>query len=244
MSRQPRIWLDDVPLHIVQRGHNRSPCFFGESDYHVYLHCLGQALIETECRLHAYVLMTNHVHLLLTPRHGAAVPRLFVYLGRRYVRHVNRRYDRTGTLWDSRYKCSIVDTDGYFLACQRYIELNPVRADIVDDPIQYPWSSFHANALGRPDPHVSPHPVYLGLATSPGARHAAYGQFVRAPLPHRSIDEIRCALNRNRPLGNRRFVAEIERVTGRSLAIGRPGRRRSATREAVRAGGDGVIATA
>ena len=114
-------------MHIVQRGHNRELCFFAEDDYAGYLHWLSEALAETECALHAYVLMTNHVHLLLTPKKAAAVPRLLMSLGRRYVQYVNRTYKRTGTLWDSRYKSSIIQADNYLLTCMRYIELNPVR---------------------------------------------------------------------------------------------------------------------
>ena len=134
MPRRPRIHLDGVPLHIVQRGHNREPCFFAEEDFGSYLHWLGEALGEAECALHAYVLMTNHVHLLLTPKKAITVPGLIISLGRRYVQYINRTYNRTGTLWDSRYKSSLVQAETYLLACQRYIELNPVRAAMVDDP--------------------------------------------------------------------------------------------------------------
>ncbi|MFN7571706.1 MAG: transposase [Betaproteobacteria bacterium] len=125
MPRRPRAHLDGVPLHIVQRGHNREPCFFAEEDYLCYLHWLARALADADCALHAYVLMTNHVHLLLTPRQARSVPRLVIALGRRYVQYVNRTYRRTGTLWDSRYKSSLVQAETYLLACQRYIELNP-----------------------------------------------------------------------------------------------------------------------
>jgi len=135
----------------VQRGHNREPCFFSEDDYSSYLHWLGEALSESECALHAYVLMTNHVHLLLTPKKAEAVPRLIISLGRRYVQYINRSYRRTGTLWDSRYKSSLVQAETYLLACQRYIELNPVRAAMVEDPAHYRWTSYRANALGGPE---------------------------------------------------------------------------------------------
>ena len=147
MPRRPRIHLDGVPLHIVQRGHNREPCFFGEDDYASYLHWLGEALAELECALHAYVLMTNHVHLLLTPKYAEAVPKLIISLGRRYVQYINRTYRRTGTLWDSRYKSSSVQAEPYLLACQRYIELNPVRAAMVEEPAHYRWTSYRAHAL-------------------------------------------------------------------------------------------------
>lgn len=154
MPRRHRILLDDVPLHIVQRGHNREPCFFAEEDYHTYLHWLGEALREHEAALHAYVLMTNHVHLLLTPRRADRVPRLVISLGRRYVQYINRSYRRTGTLWDSRYKSSVVQAVTYFLLCQRYIELNPVRAAMVDDPAHYRWSSYRVLALGEATPSL------------------------------------------------------------------------------------------
>lgn len=152
MPRRTRVHLDGVPLHIVQRGYNREPCFFCEDDYASYLYWLGKALDETGCALHAYVLMTNHVHLLLTPRKAAAVPRLIISLGRRYVQYINRTYRRTGTLWDSRYKSSCVQAEPYLLQCQRYIELNPVRAAMVDDPGHYRWSSYRSHALGQTDP--------------------------------------------------------------------------------------------
>ena len=160
MARRPRIHFDGIPLHIVQRGHNRSPCFFAEADHSRYLAWLGEALEEAQCTLHAYVLMTNHVHLLLTPAMADTVPKLLISLGRRYVQYVNRAYTRTGTLWDSRYKSSVVQDETYFLVCQRYIELNPVRAGIVEHPAQYRWTSYRANALGCRDPRVKPHPAH------------------------------------------------------------------------------------
>ncbi|WP_310451749.1 transposase [Sulfuritalea sp.] len=157
MPRRPRIHLAGIPLHIVQRGHNRDACFFGEDDYHAYRHWLGEALKTSGCQLHAYVLMTNHVHLLLTPPAPEAVTQLVISLGRRYVHYINKTYRRTGTLWDSRYKSSLVQADAYLLLCQRYIELNPVRAAMVDDPAHYRWSSYRANGLGQPDPLLTRH---------------------------------------------------------------------------------------
>jgi REP element-mobilizing transposase RayT len=131
MPRRSRILHDGIPLHIVQRGHNREPCFFGEEDYHTYLHWLAEALKAHGAALHAYALMTNHVHLLVTFARAADVPKLLMSLGRRYVQYINRSYRRTGTLWDSRYKASVVQADSHLLLCQRYIELNPVRAAMV-----------------------------------------------------------------------------------------------------------------
>jgi putative transposase len=214
MPRRPRIHVDGVPLHIVQRGHNREPCFFAEGDYSSYLHWLGEALREAECLLHAYVLMTNHVHLLLTPGKAAAVPKLLISLGRRYVQYINRSYRRTGTLWDSRYKSSLVEPDTYLLACQRYIELNPVRAAMVDDPAQYRWSSYRSNGLGQPDPRLTPHPLYLALGRNDKERQTAYRALFKGHLDRAAIDDIRLALHQSQPVGNSRFHALIEQTTG------------------------------
>ena len=214
MPRRPRIHVDGIPLHIVQRGHNREPCFFGEDDYRSYLHWLGEALDAADCALHAYVLMTNHVHLLLTPRKAAAVPGLIISLGRRYVHYINRTYKRTGTLWDSRYKSSLVQAETYLLACQRYIELNPVRAAMVDDPIHYRWTSYGANALGAANSRITPHVLYRQLGASDKERQAAYRALFRAELDRAAIDDIRLALTQNQPLGNARFYAKIEKMTG------------------------------
>jgi putative transposase len=174
MPRRPRCNLDHVPLHIVQRGHNQEPCFFADADYQRYLVFLRQALAETDCTLHAYVLMTNHVHLLLTPRRADEVSNALISLGRRYVQHVNRAYQRTGTLWDSRYRSSLIQSDRYLLACQRYIELNPVRAGIVRNPADYPWSSYRVHALGQADDMVSSHPLYWALGREGTERQLAY----------------------------------------------------------------------
>ena len=178
-------------MHIVQRGHNREPCFFGEEDYCSYLHWLGEALGEAQCALHAYVLMTNHVHLLLTPKKAEAVPRLIISLGRRYVQYINRSYRRTGTLWDSRYKSSLIQAETYLLLCQRYIELNPVRAAMVDDPAHYRWTSYRANGLGAADSRITPHPLYRSLGRSDKERQAAYRALFRAPLDRPALEDIR-----------------------------------------------------
>ena len=234
MPRRPRIHLDRVPLHIVQRGHNREPCFFGEDDYLSYLHWLGEALIDAECALHAYVLMTNHVHLLVTPKRAAAVPKLIISLGRRYVQYINRTYRRTGTLWDSRYKSSSVHAESYLLACQRYIELNPVRAAMVEDPAHYRWTSYRANGLGQPDARLTPHELYQALGRGDKERQANYRRLFRAQLDWAAIDDIRLALNQSQPLGNARFYAKIEQMTGHRREArprGRPRAERNRARD-------------
>ena len=225
MPRRPRIHLDGVPLHIVQRGHNRQPCFFAEEDYHTYLHWLNEALLKEQCALHAYALMTNHVHLLLTPKDAAAVPKLIIALGRRYVQYINVSYRRTGTLWDSRYKSSLVQAETYLLACQRYLELNPVRADMVNDPANYRWSSYRSNALGQANDILTPHPLYQSLGTYGEERQSAYRALFRAQLDDEAIGDIRLALNQSQPLGNERFYRHIEQMTGQrreSKPRGRP----------------------
>jgi putative transposase len=214
MPRRPRAHLPEVPLHVVQRGHNRAACFFADEDFHCYRHWLGQALADGDCALHAYVLMTNHVHLLLTPRRPQSVPRLMMSLGRRYVQYVNRSYRRTGTLWDSRYKSSLVQAETYLLACQRYIELNPVRAAMVNDPADYRWSSYRANGLGTADSLITPHPLFLALDAEPTARQAAYRALFRAELDAAAIDHIRLAAHQSQPLGDHRFEAQIARALG------------------------------
>ncbi|NOT20257.1 MAG: transposase [Sideroxydans sp.] len=225
MPRRPRVHLDNVPLHIVQRGHNRQPCFFAEEDYHTYLHWLSEALRKEHCALHAYALMTNHVHLLITPADAAAIPKLIIALGRRYVQYINVTYRRTGTLWDSRYKSSLIQAEDYLLACQRYIELNPVRADMVNDPAHYRWSSYRSNGLGQHSNILTPHPLYLSLGTTDEERQSAYRALFRAQLDDHAISDIRLALNQNQPLGNERFYQHIEQMTGQrreSKPRGRP----------------------
>lgn len=214
MPRRTRVHLDGVPLHIMQRGHSREPCFVCEDDYASYLYWLEQALTETGCALHAYVLMTNHVHLLLTPRKAAAVPRLLISLGRRYVQYFNQTYKRTGTLWDSRYKSSCVQAEPYLLVCQRYIESNPVRAAMVDDPAHYRWSSYRHNGLGQADSRLRMHALYRRLGSADQERQANYRALFRSELDRAALDGIRLAINQNQPMGDERFLAKIEAMAG------------------------------
>ena len=214
MPRQPRIFLPGAPLHLVQRGHNRNACFFEEADYRAYLTWLGEALKKTGCALHAYVLMTNHVHLLLTPPDAQAAAQMMVSLGRRYVQYINRTYQRSGTLWESRYKASVVQSEHYLLLCQRYIELNPVRAGMVDDPAEYHWSSYRANALGFDDALLTPHPLYLAIAQAPEERQQSYRALFRNALGAGIMADIQLATRQNQPLGNGHFLDTIATSTG------------------------------
>ena len=230
MARHPRVHLPGVPLHIVQRGHNRKRCFFYAVDYYAYLRRLRVALVSTRVALHAYCLMTNHVHLLITPSDVTAVPKLMMSLGRRYVQYVNRKYGRTGTLWDSRYKSCLIETESYLLACQRYIELNPVRAGIVGDPDRYRWSSYRFHAFGRFDPLLTPRIEYLALAEHEAERQDAYRRLFDGMLSDRVMGDIRRAINDGRPLGTDRYRTMVEQDLGRNQerpSRGRPRKSRS-----------------
>ena len=163
MPRRARIVLPNVPIHLIQRGNNRHACFFADEDYRFYLDWLAKHAGKTGCRVHAYVLMTNHVHLLLSSDKADAPGALMKALGQRYVQYVNRTYRRSGTLWEGRFRSCPIQEETYLLACQRYIELNPVRAGMVPHPAEYRWSSYRANAQGEADALLQPHPLYTAL---------------------------------------------------------------------------------
>ena len=205
MPRPLRIDLPGIPQHIVQRGHDRQPCFFTEAVYLCYRTNLREIALREGCAVHAYVLMTNHVHLLLTPQRPRAVARTLQALGRRYVRYINDSYQRSGTLWEGRYKASLVGDGDYLMLCHRYIELNPLRAAMVGDPREYRWSSHHALAFGEADPLVQPHPAYLALADDPAARQRRYRDMVMAAVDPDAIAAIRRHLHHQHAYGGERF---------------------------------------
>jgi putative transposase len=224
MPRRPRPVLPEVPLHIIQRGNNRTRCFFGEADYLVYLDLLKHSALEAQCVVHAYVLMGNHVHLLVTPMRAASPAGLMKALGQRYVQYVNRRYCRTGSLWEGRYRSSLVDHARYLLTCQRYIELNPVRAQMVAHPAQYQWSSYRTNAHGEASELIIPHPVYAALAPHPVARERAYRKLFDMPLATKTLNKVRRAVNGNFALGDKAFTSALATTLGRPVVPGRGGR--------------------
>jgi putative transposase len=211
-------------MHIIQRGNNRHPCFACEADYLVYLALARQYSAEAACQVHAYVLMTNHVHLLLSSGNGTGPSVLMRRLGQHYVQYFNRRHARTGTLWEGRFRSCLVEDERYLLICQRYIELNPVRARMVGDPGAYRWSSYRANAGGLDDPLVTPHVLYTGLGRHEGERRAAYQDLFREVLSDQLLEQIRHASNGNRPLGPAAFVEHVSRVSGQAIGSGRRGR--------------------
>jgi len=228
MPRRARLALPGIPWHIIQRGNNRSPCFYCESDYRVYLDILGEQSRKHGCAVHAYVLMTNHVHLLVTPERTDSAALLMKHLGQRYVQYINRTYGRTGTLWEGRYRSCLAQDEQYVLACYRYIELNPVRAGMVDHPAEYPWSSYRANGQGESNPLIIAQHEYQKLGRSGEARRRGYRELVLADMEPRLIDEIRTATNGNYALGNDRFKEDIAHMLNRRAAPGKPGRPRKA----------------
>ncbi|MEO7623026.1 MAG: transposase [Gallionella sp.] len=224
MPRRPRIKLADVPQHVVQRGINREPCFFAEEDYHFYLHWLQKSAADWHCAIHSYVLMTNHVHLLVTADRPDGIAKLMQSIGRRYVQYINRSYRRTGSLWEGRYKSSLVQAETYLLSCMRYIELNPVRANMVNDPAQYRWSSYQHNGLGQADGRIAPHLLYLELGKEQDERLAAYRALFRSELDEAALTDIRLALAQGQPLGSERFSEIMCAAVGVRRAQRRPGR--------------------
>ena len=224
MPRKPRMYLAGIPFHVIQRGNNRNDCFYAEKDYSIYLDCLRDACYRYRVAVHAYVLMTNHVHLLLTPENSDGISRVMQSLGRRFVQCVNIRYGRTGTLWEGRHKGSAVDSERYFLTCMRYIELNPVRAGIVGHPAGYRWSSYRANAMSGTDALITPHDVYLSMGCDPADRLAAYHRLFEQHIHNDDLERIRKAIQFCMPLGDQQFERRIEVLLGKSP--GYAGRRR------------------
>jgi putative transposase len=224
MPRHARLRIEGLPLHVIQRGNNRGRCFFGERDCGLYLALLGELAPKHGCDVHAYVLMPNHVHLLLSPRVPLSASVLMKHLGQRYVQYVNRKHARTGSLWEGRFRSCIVDSDGYFLRCQRYVELNPVRAGIVRHPSDYPWSSHAANASGANSEIVIPHPLYLALGIDAGDRFANYCALIQEGIGNRELEEIRSATNGGFVLGSKAFKARLEAIMGRRTSPGANGR--------------------
>lgn len=228
MPRRARLSLPNVPLHIIQRGNNRQACFFADADYRVYLDWLAEYADLTCCRVHAYVLMTNHVHLLISADRTEAPGVLMKALGQRYVQYVNRRYQRSGTLWEGRFRSCLTQDEAYLLTCQRYIELNPVRADMVPHPADYRWSSYRANAQGEADVLVKAHPLYDALGLDDASRQEAYRALFRDELEAGLVENIRRAANGNFALGDERFTLQMSAALGRRVAPGKPGRPRKA----------------
>ena len=201
-------------MHVTQRGNNKAAVFFEPQDRARYLHLLAEHSYEFECPVHAYALMTNHVHLLLTPERAESASLLMKNVGQRFAQYVNKAYRRTGSLWEGRFHSCIVDSETYLLRCHRYIELNPVRAGMVEHPGQYPWSSFNVNAYGEPSDLVIPHPVCDGLALTEGDRQRAYRALFINDLSAEDVAAIRKATRGGFALGSDQFVEWVGQELG------------------------------
>ncbi len=215
MARLPRFIIPGVPQHVILRGNNRAIIFAAPDDYPFFLDKLKSACEKHGCALHAYVLMTNHIHLLLSPRDGAALSKTMQMVGRYYVQYFNFRYHRSGTLFEGRYRATPVDSEPYLLTCMRYIEMNPVRANMVENPAAYPWSSYHHNAVGEPSDLLIPHEEYLRLGKTKTARRAAYRHLFDEALSEAGLAAIREATNKGWPLGRDHFKQMIQDHLGR-----------------------------
>ena len=224
MARKPRLEYEGALYHVISRGNARQPIFLSDADYRRYLAYLGESQQRHGFRLYAYILMTNHVHLLLTPQKPDSASLLMKHLGQRYVQYINRTYKRSGTLWEGRFRSCLTQTEDYVLACYRYIELNPVRAGMVNQPQDYRWTSYHTNALGKASTLIVPHDQYLRLAPDEQARREAYRALFKAHLDEQIVGQIRNATNGNFALGSERFQKEIEAALGRRARRGQAGR--------------------
>ena len=226
MPRRTRMYIPGFTYHIVQRGNNREACFLDEQGYKLYLDYLRQAMARYGTKLHAYCLMTNHVHLQVTPEHEDSISRTMKVVCSRYAQFVNKQYRRSGTLWEGRHKASAIDCARYLLKCYRYIELNPVTAHMVDRPEEYSWSSYHYNAWGDNSDILTPHPEYLALDARGAERRFAYRELFKVALADDDLHLIRRAIHYSMPCGSDRFLSQIEQKTGRPIGYMQRGRPR------------------
>jgi len=225
MPRLPRCAPPDIPQHIIQRGNDRQACFADKQDFAVYLNCLDESSRRYCVDIHAWALMTNHVHLIVSPRSDGSISLMMQAVGRDYVSWFNKRHTRTGTLWEGRFRSCLIDSEHYLLTCYRYVEMNPVRAGLVSHPVLYEWSSYRHNALGHRSRLLTAHPVYLQLGRSAAERLAAYQELFSEQLDETQLSDIRAATNRGLALGSQRFKDECTLRLGRRFVPGVRGRR-------------------
>lgn len=224
MPRRPRAYLPGYAYHVYQRGNNRAPCFIESENYLLYLKLWRELSSKYNVSVHAYCLMTNHVHFLVTPSCNTGLSDTMKFVGSRYAQAMNRQYEWTGTLWEGRHRSSLVQTSRYFLTCMRYIELNPVRALMVERPEQYCWSSYRANAWGE-NSWLTAHGEYINLSADESGRQRAYRKLFQSLVCEDDLEQIRLAAHYCQPLGNQSFRRKIERKHGLKpgyLKRGRP----------------------
>lgn len=228
MARLPRFIVPGQPQHVIQRGNNRQPIFCTSRDYQYYLEKLAFAAEEHDCRIHAYVQMTNHVHLLVSPNAPEGLSKMMQTLGRYYVQYFNYHYKRTGSLWEGRYKSSLISSDQYLFSCMRYIELNPVRAGMVNHPSEYPWSSYHYNALGVANTLITPRQEYERMGNTAEECQKNYQVLFESPLDKEILMNIRDAANKSWVLGDTKFKESVaQQLARRVTPIAKGGDRKS-----------------
>jgi putative transposase len=225
MPRRARVYIPGLPYHIVQRGNNREACFIEPENYQFYLDLWRELSVQYHCQVHAYCLMTNHIHFLVTPESKSTISDTMKVVGSRYASYINRRYDRTGTLWEGRHRSSLIQSERYLLTCMRYIELNPVRAGMVERPEAYRWSSYGFNAYGDTG-WLQQHERYMSLGSSSEGRCFAYRELFRTHLDGQDISLIRQAAHYCQPVGDNRFRKQIEQRYGIRVGQMRRGRPR------------------
>ena len=226
MARRPRLFVADIPYHIVQRGNNKNPIFFSEQDYIFFLEVLGEAKLKHPCLIYSYCLMTNHFHMLIEPKEKENASLLMKFLGAKYVRYMNKFHSRSGTLWEGRFKSSLIDEEMYFLSCLRYIEMNPVRAGIVTSPELYRWSSYRFRAFGEKSYILDLDSWYNSLGYDSKERQFSYRSFFREEIPRPVINLIREMTNKGNIVGGREFRELVEKMTRQDIVIRPPGRPR------------------
>jgi len=224
MARKPRLFVADLPYHIIQRGNNKNQIFFSSEDYFFFLKVLKEAKAKYPCFIFAYCLMNNHFHLLIQPKEKDNISLLMKLLAAKYVRYVNKIHKRTGTLWEGRFRCCLIDEELYFLACLHYIEMNPVRAGIVSLPELYPWSSYRFRAFGEKNVVLDVDAWYSSLSSNVQERQIRYRQFFQNFMPESTITLIREMTNKSGLIGSTVFKEKVQKTTGREIIFRRPGR--------------------
>jgi putative transposase len=224
MARLPRLVLPGQPHHIIQRGNNRQPVFLDDEDYMRFLGWMREAARTYKVSVHAYVLMPNHMHLLASPVEANGLAQMMQWIGRKYVPYFNQKHNRVGTLWQGRFKTSVIDSENYFLVCSRYIESNPVRAHMVAAPQDYRWSSYAHHAGLRQDPAVVDHALYWALGNTPFQREAAYMALFQVPLSQAELLSIHTAAAKGWPLGSDAYKTQLQHRAKRQVLPARRGR--------------------
>ncbi|MDL2283963.1 transposase [Oxalobacter sp. OttesenSCG-928-P03] len=223
MARAARLILPHQPHHVLQKGNNRQPVFLDDEDHLAFLRWLREASVQYEVAIHAYLLMGSRVHLLVTPKDKTGLARMMQWVGRHYVPYFNKKYQRSGTLWEGRYRTSLVEAP-YLLNCSCFVELLPVRQGLVRNPSDYRWSSYAHHAGFRQDPLIHDHKLYWDLGNTPFAREAAYNRLIASPFSSDEAGRIAKAFEQGWLIVSDEFRSELERRTARKFRMGKKGR--------------------